>query len=71
MFDVTQLLKAIAFKHTDKTLFTEFHALVGTPRLPLSSSDRAEHCGHDTRADSYSLGVLLHELLVLASVGAL
>jgi WD40 repeat protein/serine/threonine protein kinase len=48
---------------TDKTLFTELHAFMGTPAY--TSPEQAEMSGLDidTRADIYSLGVLLYELL--------
>jgi serine/threonine protein kinase len=48
---------------TDKTLFTGFAHMIGTPLY--MSPEQAEVSGHDvdTRTDIYALGVLLYELL--------
>jgi WD40 repeat protein/serine/threonine protein kinase len=48
---------------TDKTLFTGFAQMIGTPLY--MSPEQAERSGQeaDTRTDIYSLGVLLYELL--------
>jgi tetratricopeptide (TPR) repeat protein len=55
--------KATGPKLTDRTLFTEFGALVGT--LEYMSPEQAElnQLDVDTRSDIYALGVLLYELL--------
>ena len=57
------IAKATTGSLTDKTLFTEFRQLLGTPLY--MSPEQAEQSGVDvdTRADIYSLGVLLYEVL--------
>ncbi|MGB0714712.1 MAG: tetratricopeptide repeat protein [Phycisphaerae bacterium] len=55
--------KAIGADLTDKTIYTEYDQLIGTPEY--MSPEQAEQSGSlvDTRSDVYSLGVLLYELL--------
>jgi WD40 repeat protein len=57
------IAKALGQQLTDKTLFTCFAQMIGTPLY--MSPEQAEMSGQDvdTRTDIYALGVLLYELL--------
>jgi tetratricopeptide (TPR) repeat protein len=55
--------KAAGQRLTDRTMFTGFGALVGTPEYMSPEQAEVNNQDIDTRSDIYSLGVLLYELL--------
>jgi eukaryotic-like serine/threonine-protein kinase len=55
--------KAIDQRLTEKTMFTQFGAFVGTFEYMSPEQAQMNAFGVDTRSDIYSLGVLLYELL--------
>jgi eukaryotic-like serine/threonine-protein kinase len=57
------IAKATRSRLTEKTLFTQFHAFIGTPAYTSPEQMEMSGLDVDTRSDIYSLGVLLYELL--------
>jgi serine/threonine protein kinase/tetratricopeptide (TPR) repeat protein len=55
--------KAVGQQLTEKTLYTGFGALVGTPAYMAPEQATFNQLDVDTRADVYALGVLAYELL--------
>jgi tetratricopeptide (TPR) repeat protein len=57
------LAKVTGIRLTERTLFTGFGAVVGTPEYMSPEQAEVNNQDIDTRSDIYSLGVLLYELL--------
>jgi WD40 repeat protein/serine/threonine protein kinase len=57
------IAKALGQQLTDKTLFTAFAQMIGTPLYMAPEQAVLSNVDVDTRSDIYSLGVLLYELL--------
>ncbi|HUG10030.1 MAG TPA: serine/threonine-protein kinase [Opitutaceae bacterium] len=57
------IAKATGSELRERTLFTRFHAFIGTPAYTSPEQMEMSGLDVDTRSDIYSLGVLLYELL--------
>lgn len=55
--------KAVSQKLTDRTVYTNFRSLLGTPLYASPEQAALSNTDVDTRSDVYSLGVLLYELI--------
>src|SRR5262249_1594408 len=55
--------KALGQQLTDKTVYTRFAQMIGTPLYMSPEQAEVNQLDVDTRSDIYSLGVLLYELL--------
>ncbi|MHC4581680.1 MAG: protein kinase domain-containing protein, partial [Planctomycetota bacterium] len=57
------IAKATSQRLTEKTLFTRYAQMIGTPEYMSPEQAEMSRLDVDTRTDIYSLGVLLYELL--------
>ncbi len=61
------IAKATSARLTEKTIFTEFRQMIGTPEYMSPEQAGQSNQDIDTRTDVYAVGVLLYELLTGAT----
>ncbi|MFN0138246.1 MAG: protein kinase domain-containing protein, partial [Phycisphaerae bacterium] len=61
------IAKATSTQLTEKTIFTEFRQMIGTPEYMSPEQAGEAEEGIDTRTDVYAVGILLYELLTGAT----
>ena len=61
------IAKATSQSLTEKTLFTHFAQMLGTPLYMSPEQAEMNGMGVDTRSDVYALGVMLYEMLTGAN----
>ena len=57
------IAKAIGTELTEKTIFTQYGRMIGTPQYMSPEQADLKEQAMDTRSDIYSLGVILYEML--------
>jgi serine/threonine protein kinase/WD40 repeat protein len=57
------LAKATAYRLTERSIYTNFHQMIGTPLYMSPEQAELSELDVDIRSDIYSLGVILYELV--------
>lgn len=62
-FGIAKAIGAMGMELTEKTIFTQFGRMMGTPQYMSPEQAGIHSLDVDTRSDIYSLGVILYEVL--------